>query len=311
MSTSPPVSVVIPVYNGARTIRATIESVLRQTHSDFEIVLVNDGSTDQTLAVIYSIVDPRIRCFSKSNGGQATARNCGISKSTGEYIAFLDADDLWHPSKLKHHKEILDLNPAAGAAYCKTIGLGAEETLDSVLKRISPDLSPKLPSGRILEPLIRSNIIGSGSNFFVRRNVIEKIGGFNQNVTGVEDWDFYLRVAEKYEIHCVQNQEVFYRIYSKSFSTRNIAAMESGCLLTVDAAFNRAPPELHPLKSITLTGVYRYLLGKSRRSESRYSMSGIGRGVRYFLMWGFYLIRSKLSGNGVARDNRKRRPESK
>lgn len=291
---APAISVIIPVYNGAKTIRATINSVLQQSFQDFEILVVDDGSMDETVSVIRSIGDPRIRCFSKPNGGQATARNLGILRSIGNYLAFLDADDLWHPSKLLHHKEILETIPTAGAVYCKGIGLGAEETLDSAMQRISSDRSPLKPSGRILDQLIRVNFIGSGSNFVIRREVVDQIGFFNPELNGAEDWDFYLRVAEKFEIHCVQNVEIFYRVYPQSFSSSQISTMELSCVRTVEAAFGRAPVELRPLKNHTLTGVYRYLLGKARRSESRRTPAGIWRGLRYFLTWCLYLIRSNI-----------------
>ena len=101
-------SVIIPLYNKANFVRKTIESILNQTFTGFEIVVVNDGSTDNSLDVVNEISDPRIRIFTKENGGVSVARNFGIEKSQNEYIAFLDADDLWLPDYLETIKNMIE-----------------------------------------------------------------------------------------------------------------------------------------------------------------------------------------------------------
>src|SRR5690242_20728341 len=98
---SPQISVIIPVYNGERTILETIASVQQQTFSDFELIVINDGSTDRTLELLNSVEDPRLKILSYSNGGLPVARNRGISHATGEFITFIDADDLWTSDKLE------------------------------------------------------------------------------------------------------------------------------------------------------------------------------------------------------------------
>jgi glycosyltransferase involved in cell wall biosynthesis len=116
----PLTSIIIPAYNVQRTIQETIRSVQNQTVDDFEIIVINDGSTDDTLAVLESIDDPRLKIFSYENGGLSTARNRGIQNATGEYISFVDADDLWTPDKLERQLLALKSNTNAKVAYSWT-----------------------------------------------------------------------------------------------------------------------------------------------------------------------------------------------
>ncbi|MGA9380619.1 MAG: glycosyltransferase family A protein, partial [Phormidium sp.] len=113
----PLISVIIPAFNSEKTIRETIESVLHQTFSDFELIVINDGSTDAILEIVTSIKDPRIKVFSYPNTGVAASRNRGFSHSCGEFIAFLDADDLWTADKLEAQLKALQENPQAAVAY--------------------------------------------------------------------------------------------------------------------------------------------------------------------------------------------------
>ena len=122
----PTISVIIPIYNAEATILETIESIQQQTFFDWEIVAIDDGSTDGTLELLYSIKDERIKIFSYENSGVAVARNRGIANASGEYIAFLDADDLWTPTKLKSQLAALQNNPKAGVAYSWTYDLYEE-----------------------------------------------------------------------------------------------------------------------------------------------------------------------------------------
>ena len=116
----PTISVVIPAYNAAKTILETIDSVRQQTFSDFEVIVINDGSNDNTAELVNAVADDRLRLFSYENGGAAIARNRGIDHVSGEFIAFLDADDLWTPDKLELQLEALQKHPEAGVAHSWT-----------------------------------------------------------------------------------------------------------------------------------------------------------------------------------------------
>ena len=111
------ISVIIPVYNGEKTIRETVNSVLKQTFTDFELIIINDGSNDRTLEIVSSIEDSRIKIFSYPNAGLAASRNRGITHAASEFIAFLDADDLWTPDKLEAQLQALQKDTQVAVAY--------------------------------------------------------------------------------------------------------------------------------------------------------------------------------------------------
>jgi len=113
----PVISVVIPAYNAARTILDTIASAQQQTFADFELIVINDGSTDRTLELLQTVQDDRLQVFSYRNGGVAIARDHGIAKCRGDFITFLDADDMWTPDKLELQLVALRTHPEAGLAY--------------------------------------------------------------------------------------------------------------------------------------------------------------------------------------------------
>jgi glycosyltransferase involved in cell wall biosynthesis len=116
----PKVSVVIPAYNAMTYLPETVASVLQQTFSDFELIIVNDGSSDNVMAWASGLEDPRAKLISQENGGVSKARNTGIAQAQGQYIAFLDADDLWEPTKLKKQVHCLETNPSVGLVYTWT-----------------------------------------------------------------------------------------------------------------------------------------------------------------------------------------------
>nr|WP_256498773.1 glycosyltransferase family A protein [Chroococcidiopsis sp. CCNUC1] len=117
LSDMPKVSVIIPAYNAMKYLPATLGSLLSQTFDDFEAIVVNDGSFDETEKWVSQIEDPRVKLICQQNKGLAGARNTGINQATGEYIAFLDADDLWEPSKLEKQVAVLEENPEVGLVY--------------------------------------------------------------------------------------------------------------------------------------------------------------------------------------------------
>ncbi|MGL5192288.1 MAG: glycosyltransferase family 2 protein, partial [Chroococcales cyanobacterium] len=162
----PLVSVVVPAYNVSRTIRETLDSILTQTFPEFELIIINDGSTDNTLQVIEEVQDPRIQVFSYENGGLPEARNRGIARATGEFITFMDADDLWTPDKLEGQVAALQQNPKAGLAYSWTC------FMDSEGKSFSKDF-PSYIEGNVYPRLLVGNFITSGSNVMLRASAIE------------------------------------------------------------------------------------------------------------------------------------------
>ena len=188
----PVVSVVIPTYNRAHLVGRAIQSVLRQTYSDFELIVVDDGSTDNTVEVVEAYQDPRIRLIRLArNYGVSRARNEGIQAARGEWVAFLDNDDEWLPRKLElqmaRFRETDD--PRITVVY----GRG--------YRRYGESAELKLPPPRVFfEGDVFDHLLGSwspgASGFVVRRSSLLGVGGFDEELAGSEDWDLWLRLAK-------------------------------------------------------------------------------------------------------------------
>ncbi len=251
----PLVSVVIPVFNGEKTIRETIESVLNQTLTDFELVVINDGSQDGTLDIVERIPDSRIQVFSYPNVGQSTSRNRGIEIAKGDYISFIDADDLWTPDKLEAQLQALQANPKAGVAYSWT------DWIDESSQLLGKG-SYNTEQGAVFTKLLLNDFVANGSNVLIRRQALTEVGGFDPSVTPAEDWDLWLRLAARYEFVAVRSPQILYRISPNSASF-NVWKMEASSLQVIDKAFAVAPESLQYLKQQCLGNRYKYLTFKA------------------------------------------------
>jgi len=251
----PLISIIIPVFNGEKTIKETIESVLNQIVTDFELLVINDGSQDGTVGIVESIQDSRIKVFSYPNAGPSTSRNRGIDLATGEYISFIDADDLWTPDKLKAQFKALQENPKAAVAYSWTnwidesgqlLGKGSHNT----------------EQGEVFAKLLLNDFVANGSNVLIRRSALLEVGGFDPSVRHAEDWDLWLRLAVRYEFVAVQSPQVLYRISPNSASF-NVWKMEASSLRVIEKAYAIAPQALQHLKRQSLGNRYKYLTFKA------------------------------------------------
>ncbi len=247
----PTISIIVPAYNAEHTILKTIESVQQQTFSDFELIVINDGSTDRTLELLDTVKEPRIKIFSYQNGGVSVARNRGIANARGEFIAFLDADDLWTLDKLELQLTALQQHPKAGVAYSWT------HYMDEQGKYFYAD-RPIFFEGNVYADLLVRNFLVSGSNPLIRRQAIESVGEFDPTLTHGEDWEFYLRLATNWPFIVVPKQQIFYRQTSSSASSK-IEVMEKDTLNVIEKAFRAAPLELQPLKNQSLVNLYQFL----------------------------------------------------
>ena len=202
---TPTVSVVVTCYNYARYLPTALDSVLGQTFSDYEVIVVNDGSTDNTDDVIKPYLEhPKVRYFKKANGGQATAKNLGIREARGEFIAFLDADDYWLPTKLEKQLELFRKNPAVGVVYSFIRQMGPEG-------REIPFEMPTCRRGSIL-----TNLYGCGficfSSSMVRREFFEQYGVFDESLGMAIDYDLWLRLSTVTEFDFVPEALVYFRV---------------------------------------------------------------------------------------------------
>lgn len=186
------VSVIIPTYNRANKIRKSIDSVLGQTYTDFELLIIDDGSSDDTKTVVESIPDPRVKYFYQENSGACAARNNGISKAQGEYIAFQDSDDEWFPEKLQKQVAVLDSHPEADIVCCKTHCTKSDGTTFESMVGVGEGIIPRNvgPFGISTQTLL------------VRRKVFEEYC-FDVKVSRYQDLDFLLCANKKHAIYCI------------------------------------------------------------------------------------------------------------
>lgn len=195
---SPPsVTVVIPAFNRVGSIRAAVESVLTQSYADFELLVIDDGSSDGTMSALAELSDPRLRLLANPrNMGPSAARNTGIRAARGDWVAFQDSDDEWLPDKLeKQLARIAETGPRCIAAYCgMLIGTPKDGSLGAGGVRYYPDASLGVREGDLLEPLLRRSLI-STQTLIARRDALLKIGGFDENLPALEDWDCALQLA--------------------------------------------------------------------------------------------------------------------
>ena len=248
------ISVIIPAYNAEKTIQETIESVLKQTLSDFEIIIIDDGSQDGTVEIVSTFSDSRIKAFSYANAGACVSRNRGFTHSIGEFIAFLDADDLWKPNKLKSQLQALENNPRADVAYSWSDCINEQSKF---LRRGGYSRA----SGNVYPQLLLLNILENGSNPLIRRQAIADIGGFDESLPAGQDWDLYLRLAINRQFILVPRKHILYRASTDSISS-NLDNLEAGSLQVINQAFKQAPESLQKLKRSSLANLYKYLVFK-------------------------------------------------
>jgi glycosyltransferase involved in cell wall biosynthesis len=202
----PRVSVIIPAYNAARTIEQTLVSVFSQTFREFEVIVVDDGSTDDTPSILARRPD-RLRVLRKGNEGRpAAARNLGVKAARGEYLAFLDADDTWHADKLALQVAALDRDPAVGLVYT------ADATINARGDIVSVNPCPPGARGHIYDVLRVHNVM-VGSSVVVRREAFDQAGGFDENLTSIENWDLWIRISSRWAIECIDQPLTFYRVH--------------------------------------------------------------------------------------------------
>lgn len=210
--TRPTVSVVIPTYNRANLLKRAIKSVLNQEFKDFELIIVDDASSDNTFEVVESIEDGRIRYLRlKENSGGPVARNIGIKKARGEFIALLDDDDEWLPKRLDVQiKKFENLDKKVGVVY------GGFYYVSQQDGRI---LGKRLPKyrGDIYGRLLRENFIGSPT-LLIRRTCFKKAGLFDPKLTSSQDWDMWLRIAKHYKFDYVNEIVAKYYVHGKQIS---------------------------------------------------------------------------------------------
>lgn len=240
------VSVVVPVYNVEAYIAETIQSILNQSYSNFEILIVNDGSSDRSIEIIQTFDDPRITVIHQENQGVSAARNRGIAQAKGEYIALIDGDDIWDPEKLQKHVEHLENSPQIGLSFCRSAFIDLKGNPLGIYQM------PRLTN---IEPhhILCRNPIGNGSVPVIRRAALEAIkhpstrnnglsmAYFDESLHHLEDVECWLRIALKsqWQVEGIPEALTLYRVNLGGASTKvdqQIASLEKMLVKTATYA---------------------------------------------------------------------------
>lgn len=206
----------MPCFNAAAHIRRGVSSALAQTMADIELIVVNDGSTDESLQILKTIKDPRLKIINQLNRGVSAARNRGIKEARGNYIAFLDADDTWDPICLEKLYSALEFYPTAALAYCGWQNLGLPGG------RGKPYVPPDYESSTKLEMLLRTCPWPIHAAL-TRRKFIVKAGGFDERFSNAEDYKMWLGIASRFELVRVPEVLAYYHFHEGPQATKNKA----------------------------------------------------------------------------------------
>ncbi|NES24779.1 MAG: glycosyltransferase, partial [Symploca sp. SIO3E6] len=210
---------------------------------------------DSTLEIVENIPDIRLKVLSYPNAGLPASRNRGIAQARGEYISFLDADDLWTPDKLEAQLQALQANPQAAVAYSWT------DFIDEAGQFLRQGTHLSV-NGDAYAHLLLINFLENGSNPLIRAQALTKVGGFDESLTNSQDWDMWLRLAAHYHFVTVPSPQVLYRTSAGSMST-NVWRLEAAGLQVLKRAFAKAPESLQHLKPYSFGNFYKYLLFKA------------------------------------------------
>ena len=252
---SPRTSVIITSFNYAEYLPAAIESVLAQTDSDFELLIVDDGSTDGSVAIARACTDPRVRVLVQPHRGRAAARNTGMRAVRGRYIAFLDADDVWVHDKLAVQSELLDCRPDVGLVYTR---FGVIDAYGRVQSQGRSHFGMK-PSGSILRHMLVGNAIGTPSTICFRRDLVEAENlCCDETNTQREDWHFCMRLALRTRIHHIPRTLAYHRQHARNMQG-NVAATMIQSLCTAQFGLDLARKHLG-LPEREIRGIERRVL---------------------------------------------------
>lgn len=215
------VSVIIPTYNRSELLKKAIESLENQSHQNFEIIIIDDCSTDDTAEVVRGMDDERIIYLRHdTNKGGSEARNTGIKQATGSFIGFLDSDDQWLPDKLERQLKQFEGQPDVGVVYT---GVQVVDEHNQPTRKIVPAYK-----GEILPKLFESNCIDTTSSVLVKREVLDQVQGFDASLPSCQDWDLYIRLAQVTKFDFVKESLVLFYHHSGERITTNKKSVLTG-----------------------------------------------------------------------------------
>ena len=234
----PLVSVIVPAFNAASTLRESVESALAGSYKTIEVIIVDDGSTDATANIAEELTteDARVSLHRRGNGGVSAALNSGFALAQGEFVARLDSDDLWHPAKLEQQMEAVRRNPAAALIYTWVRYVDA----DGRVHRDGP--RQRFPPHSLCRGIYES-LVGGNSSALMRRDVVRELAGYDEALSSWEDLLLQLRISANHAIDHVPEYLVGYRVRPGSLSARpdNMLASWRKARALIDELFPQAP----------------------------------------------------------------------
>lgn len=296
----PTVSVIIPTYRRSHLVGQAIESVLAQSYTDYEVIVVNDGSTDKTAEVLARFGN-KISVVHQRNKGLSAARNAGIRIAQGRYIAFLDDDDLWLPHKLEKQIACLEAHPKIGLVYSDMFCFNENGMLPNTWAKANP--GPQVP---LLWTLFVRNFIPVPT-VVIRRECLDAVGLFDETLTSCEDYDMWLRIIPKWQVHSINEPLAHYR-QSPDSMQNNEERMFVNWLRVKEKAFH-SHPELQKLPlmcldlcffkgylSLAYLYICRYQGAKARQTLENYQkLRGATNAYKWLWMISFPLLTSSQS----------------
>ncbi len=263
----PSFSVVIPAYNASATVGSAISSVLAQTCGELEVVVVDDGSSDDTAEVAAAMDDDRVQVISQRNRGLSAARNAGIAVSRGTHVAFLDSDDLWLPRYLELMQAALGSSPQAGFAYTDAYAfdpITGRVRKRTAMQRMRPPVPPPQdPHIFLLELLERNFVYVSAA---VPRKVLDEVGGFDERLRAAEDYELWLRIVSAgYGVAWVPGQHALYRTHAAQMSHDEERMYRNLYLALSGLSVERLPSADHRQRLQSRIGSVQHELALHRR----------------------------------------------
>ncbi len=231
------VSVLVPVYKGESFLTRTLQSAFAQTHTELEVIVVNDGSPDNSEAIIKPFLsDSRVRYIKQANAGVAAARNTAIKHATGDYFALLDQDDLWHPEKLARQIELFKSNPQLGLVHCHAAPVDAQ---GDVLPADPWRPRPTRPNA--FQEIFLGNPIQACAGMF-SREAVDSVGGFDDSpkLRFADEYDLWLRISARFEVGYVPETMAWYRLHGENNSA-DVIQMAKAAMAVLDKTRNSLP----------------------------------------------------------------------
>ncbi len=256
---NPIVSVIVPTYNAEKFVAETIQSVQAQTYSNWEMIIVDDGSTDNTASIIKQAIenDSRIHYYYQTNGKQGKARNLAIKHALGKYLAFIDADDLWHPQKLEKQIHVFDHIPEVDLVYCN--GISFMDTIQNIIQ------THQEPSGlRKIDEQFQYLLSGKSLpnlSVMVKKDCVDEIGGFMEDLRlqNAEDYQLWLRLADHHcQMYGLDENLFYYRLHPNQVTNEDSMAMEQSVWAVYLASLKKISKE--EKHNLLIIRVQKYLL---------------------------------------------------